>query len=1130
MRKKIRFWILLLALFYTVIGRAEVPFVATTITNDGAFATDTRWYTLKIAASGYIISDNGSNDYIDLSRTKTDFADMDLWCFVGNETDGYKIYNKQAGAGKVLVSPTSMGGDEGGNAYVVLKDAVGLGADYSTAWDFVSVSEDSDGDPLSVENGWCINQHAKSANIMNNREGKLAFWTGGYDSGSAVVVEFAKTTIPVSEASGLFTASNAGKTWHSKWESTATNPHFSFSCPNNNMQYVSGDIAAYVGSVASSCVYSLSASAGYAVSGFSFDFVNAATGYELTLSCGDKTYKTSMTSQNLTVNDLKEQVATFTLSGANKGVLLQHFYVTITRSQVVPEPSFEVFPTPTSSVIPYRIPAIAKAHNGDIVAVADYRFSRADIGSGRLDLHGRISKDNGKTWGDIFTIIAGDGVMTKGNFNAGFGDPCIVADSESDRVLMMSCAGAIMFPNGTRDNHQGIARFYSDDNGATWSAPEDIAESIYSQFDNSKIGPARSMFIGSGRIFQSSTVKVDQYYRLYCSVLLKDKNSNNCNFVLYSDDFGGTWKVLGGVDLSPIPSGGDEPKTEELPDGSVIVSSRCTGGRYYNIFSFTNSEKAEGAWGAMAFSGASNNGVTALSNSCNGEVMVVPAIRKSDNKDVYLLLQSLPFGAGRSNVGIYYKELAGIADFSTPENMAKDWDGRHQATKVGSAYSTMILQGDNNIGFLYEDDTYGVNGGGGYTIMYKNYSIETITDSLYSYKSDVNPMNIVSNGIEDKVHALFENADKKYVGMYDISQKESVDKALDTYKQEKTKVAYEALNKAIVTLPTIQIEEGKWYRIRNSERLNGTLFLVPGTLSGEKTFTAATKVNDNADQLFTFKKADDGWKIYNGNHDVYIGKTGAVEARTPSVNDIASASNYSVRSSSAGLSAFVCNNATNTTYPALHLAGDNTRIVPWSASGSPASLWYIEPVDSIEITVPEGGFTTINLPFNIETGANVEVYTALLANPEGDYKLYLERVNDVLPATIPAVLKAPAETYYFAITDKLPVKEISENGLKGVLTSKNISGSNIFLLDLTGAEPVFGKRKTSSGSVVANKAYVISETTGDKIPFVFGIPTTIKDVENTQKVIPCYDLSGRRVVKPSKGIYVTEDGRKILNK
>lgn len=387
----------------------------------------------------------------------------------------------------------------------------------------------------------------------------------------------------------------------------------------------------------------------------------------------------------------------------------------------------EVFTT-LRGAVPYRIPAIATAKNGDLIAVADYRYSGGDIGTGKIDLRYSRSHDNGATWGPAATLVAGaDFTDTTTYMHTGFGDPCIVADRKSSRMLLLSCSGAVMFPYGTRHHHQGIARFYSDDNGATWSAPTDISEAIYSLFDNSKIGAPRSMFVGSGRIFQSSTVKAGKYFRLYCSVLYKDVNGVNKNYVLYSDDFGGTWAVLGGIDTAPIPQGADEPKVEELPDGSILCSSRCTGGRLYNVFHFTNSRKARGSWGEMAFSGAKNGGVAAEANACNGEVMVVAAKRKSDGKRVSLLLQSVPLGPGRTNVGIYYKELASRADYANPAAIATAWNGVYRVSNIGSAYSTMTLQSNHAIGFLYEESTHGAD----YTIVYERLPIELITAGKY---------------------------------------------------------------------------------------------------------------------------------------------------------------------------------------------------------------------------------------------------------------------------------------------------------------------------------------------------------------------------------------------------------------
>ena len=400
---------------------------------------------------------------------------------------------------------------------------------------------------------------------------------------------------------------------------------------------------------------------------------------------------------------------------------------------------YEVFKLLNPNDIPYRIPALAVTKSGTLIAVSDYRHSGTDIGVtnfGRIDLRYSLSYDNGKTWTEVKPLIEGKGADATDFMSVGYGDPCIVADRESDRVLMLSCAGNVSFQNGTRQNHQNIARFYSEDGGKTWSEPEDIAESIYSQFDTSYYGPVRSMFVASGRIFQSRTVKVGNYYRLYCAVLVRDRSAKHMNYVLYSDDFGGRWTVLGDIDTPAVYNTADEPKVEELPDGSILISSRYSGGRYYNIFTFTNAVAAQGSWSKAVFSGATNGGVEAKQNSTNGEVMVLPVTRVEDNEPMHILLQSLPLGPDRSNVGIYYKELESMDDYIEVESLASNWDGVKQVTTLNSAYSTMAWQKDNRLGFLYEEETYGKSNYayGGYTIVYECFEIEDITDNKYKHR------------------------------------------------------------------------------------------------------------------------------------------------------------------------------------------------------------------------------------------------------------------------------------------------------------------------------------------------------------------------------------------------------------
>ena len=409
--------------------------------------------------------------------------------------------------------------------------------------------------------------------------------------------------------------------------------------------------------------------------------------------------------------------------------------------QLPPAERFEVFQLLNPNDIPYRIPALATTKDGTLIAVADYRHSGTDIGvtdKGRIDLHYRLSYDNGNTWTEVMPLIEGKGAESPDFMNVGYGDPCIVADRGSNRVLLLSCAGDVSFQKGTRQNHQNIARFYSEDGGVTWSKPVDIAESIYSQFDSSKYGPVRSMFVASGRIFQSRTVKVGDYYRLYCAVLVRDRYDKKMNYVLYSDDFGANWTILGDINTPAVYDTADEPKVEELPDGSLLISSRYQGGRYYNIFTFDDAIAAQGSWAKKVFSGAANGGVESKDNSTNGEVMVLPVVRTEDNEAMHLLLQSVPLGPQRANVGIYYKELASMDDYIDVESLAENWDGVKQVTTLNSAYSTMAWQRDNRLGFLYEEETHGAStlAYGGYTIVYECFNIEDITEGEYKYRKE----------------------------------------------------------------------------------------------------------------------------------------------------------------------------------------------------------------------------------------------------------------------------------------------------------------------------------------------------------------------------------------------------------
>ncbi|MDE7379404.1 MAG: hypothetical protein K2N13_10695 [Paraprevotella sp.] len=944
-------------------------FIPTTITEDGRFADKTVWYTMQIGASQMIISDNGTANKISLNRIVTDLEAGDLWCFVGDEENGYRIYNKAVGAGKVLASSTVMGsiagvGGTGGSTYPTLQAADALPQGYVDRWDFRT----SDKVNLDDVEGQFVILHGTDYALNNfGGRGDLAFWAEGKDAGSTVAIRFAETTIPVVKSEGTMEqGANASANYYATWTYGGT-PGFTFTSGSNNNMKRAGD-EFMIAPGAGGCTYTFTTSTKYSIGGYGFDFAcaDASAVVNITPADGETVTSTNSEKQNIRVDGLVENVATFQMTGDNKDVVLSDFYVTVRRAREGVDTDKKIlfaYGNDASHNIVYRIPAIATVGaTGRLVAICDYRYCGADIGNGRIDLHISVSDDNGETWtepdlcrdaaGKPVTQGTGKGTLATSNENrdCGFGDAAIVGDRESSRILMMSVCGRTPFFAATREIPNAVARWYSEDGGDTWTPFEDITEHIYTQFDGTVLyGYIDSMFFGSGRIMQSSRVKVGEYYRLYA--VLSGRNTaagNVSNWVMYSDDFGQTWAILGDPMTPPLTSGADEPKAEELPDGSVICSTRVGGGRRYNIFSYTDVEKAEGFWGDNTMSTL----VKASSNACNGEIMILPVQENATGKKMYLALQSVPFGPGnRSHVGINYKKLEGYEDYGTVENFASGWDGAYEVTKLGSAYSTMAWQHDDKLAFFWEESTYGKD----YSGVFKTLSIEQITDSAYCYCPDTD--GVIADSLTRVVNAAKLESYKQagngaYVGQLTDEGIASIEAAYRNYVENSTFENNVAFNAAVAGADRIEIENGRVYRLRNYGRA-GDLYLK--ALSDN--LTAASLDEADESQLFAFITTEDGyWRILNEAQGVYIGATGAVETRVPVVTAATDAAGYRVESTTAGLSSLVCVAPVNAAYPAIHLAGDKTRLVPWKA-GSPssndASYWYIEPTELTATAIEE---------------------------------------------------------------------------------------------------------------------------------------------------------------------------------
>lgn len=582
-----------------------------------------------------------------------------------------------------------------------------------------------------------------------------------------------------------------------------------------------------------------------------------------------------ITAGEISANDLAVKVVGNIVNSADIKIEGKTIKVSNVSLAATPE-KIDLFNTSKGDGVipPYRIPGISTTKSGRLITTAARLVCGTDPGFGQVDIVCRTSDDHGKTWSPMKDVAVGTGKTsaTENYFDTAFGDPAVVADRTSDEIAIVAVAGCTVYTNGntTRQNPNLVALIISKDNGETWEEPVDITEGIYSLFDSGN--PIQAAFVGGGKIFQSRIVKKDKYYRLYAAMCARP----NGNRVIYSDDFGRTWQALGGASALPAP-GGDEPKCEELPDGRVILSSRVGGGRIYNIYTYSNTLAGEGEWESSVKSTFEGSGHGAGNNSTNGEILIVPVQRNSDKKEMYLALQSLPTGSGRSNVGIFYKELTDLSDINTVANFAKDWNGFYEVTTKASAYSSIDLQADNRIGFIYEETLTGwgkrpnpvstsfPNGEGehnfdGFDNIYVAYELEYITNGEYSVKREVNRGEFVKNYL---------NALTKEAKISD-ELKEDIYKEINSLSKEPTVAEIDKVYSLFTSEQPADKWDGKVLTFTNLQK-DGSEYTLYIDGSNKLSISNSTAEELGADAEFLCKKEKSGkYSFYNESKSLYM--------------------------------------------------------------------------------------------------------------------------------------------------------------------------------------------------------------------------------------------------------------------
>lgn len=147
--------------------------------DNNGFAADTHWYTMWLRGC-YISVGNVDNDsYLKVSESFDPFNDIDkaLWCIVGDETKGYKLYNKSEGPTKVLAVKYIT---SDGSAYTKMVDANTVDATEKGEGKW-RVTFDFHKNTGSQVGGYTISAKGVTNYYLNKRDPYLACW---FDAGA----------------------------------------------------------------------------------------------------------------------------------------------------------------------------------------------------------------------------------------------------------------------------------------------------------------------------------------------------------------------------------------------------------------------------------------------------------------------------------------------------------------------------------------------------------------------------------------------------------------------------------------------------------------------------------------------------------------------------------------------------------------------------------------------------------------------------------------------------------------------------------------------------------------------------------------------------------------------------------
>lgn len=395
-------------------------------------------------------------------------------------------------------------------------------------------------------------------------------------------------------------------------------------------------------------------------------------------------------------------------------------------------------------------------------------------------------------------------------------------------------------------------------------------------------------------------------------------------------------------------------------------------------------------------------------------------------------------------------------------------------------------------------------------------------------------------------------------GCYDDDAKTSVS-AATTFAEMETRVNAAAAN--------VSPEEGAYYLIRNvnkggygTETENYKKYLTTAEITCDTNGDVQASVNGNlgikrlggtsafVPRLWKFKKTADGkYNLLNVNTNSYVNVAAMLtkdnqdqkDAYTIYTTENAFGDGYNATNDSTTM--FVMSSSNSTGYKFLNAENGYNQdkfegVATWYDNTDAGNYWQFIKVTEVPLTIAANDYTTLCLPFNVKLPENSTV-KAYYASQAAGSVLKLTEITGIIPANEGVILHNTSETEAANINLTITTEEatLTENKLKGVTAKREgyTKLNNYVLAAKNGATAFY---KANFTAIAANKAYLpvanVQNAQGVMMAFSFGDEVT--GIDNVNAAAPAakkyYDLQGRRVLYPAKGIFVTEDGQKVLFK